>query len=588
MCAFTGLAPLPPPPENPVLLGNPRVLAECGNAQYTDLRIETMGTFQLHFRALILSTISVNNSVSIGVIHGIAHRLEIIMEPRSAQIRLPFRIPPSLQILDAANNVVETGADSELIMVAFVRSSNQLPNQPEVQTYPTNETRKVAYRGRVKMSNILLDSEATDIVLNFQAERPGGHYSQSGIIGTTSAPFVATDVPSALKIMVNMSSVTGAKEPFKVQPVVSLESINGTVFTFVPPGRSIVVVASLDITEAVSEESLTGARLLGEKAVEAELGIATFTNLQVDVMAVGYKVKFAVRSEESYIAAVRDVTSARFQVSVGSPSRLRVLRQPGGVSPGLPISVAPIVSIDDLGGNSVPNTFKMSAELVQNGNVSMQHTVRAGAQALAAAGIATFNNLTLTLSGESFLLRFRLLRGDGSPWPGVEPILSYPVFRVLPGAPFALNVDQQPSGAVTWGDLALPPLVSVHDRGGNQVPEGPHHIFAALLLPASVATNDRARFNISRPNPSPPLDSPSSSTASNQPQPVWNMWIDTTNTSVLARANGQPSFHGLAAGHKAMFKTVERERSLLTIEAVEQQLQQDADLAECTPCGPRL
>jgi len=528
-----------------VLLGNPQVLAECGTAQYTDLRIETMGTFQLQFRALILSTISANNSVSIGVIHGIAHRLEIIMEPRSAQIRLPFRIPPSLQILDAANNVVETGADSELIMVAFVRSSNQLPNQPEVQTYPTNETRKVAYRGRVKMSNILLDSEATDIVLNFQAERPGGHYSQSGIIGTTSAPFVATDVPSALKIMVNMSSVTGAKEPFKVQPVVSLESINGTVFTFVPPGRSIVVVASLDITEAVSEESLTGARLLGEKAVEAELGIATFTNLQVDVMAVGYKVKFAVRSEESYIAAVRDVTSARFQVSVGSPSRLRVLRQPGGVSPGLPISVAPIVSIDDLGGNSVPNTFKMSAELVQNGNVSMQHTVRAGAQALAAAGIATFNNLTLTLSGESFLLRFRLLRGDGSPWPGVEPILSYPVFRVLPGAPFALNVDQQPSGAVTWGDLALPPLVSVHDRGGNQVPEGPHHIFAALLLPASVATNDRARFNISRPNPSPPLDSPSSSTASSQPQPVWNMWIDTTNTSVLAGANGQASFHGL-------------------------------------------
>ena len=156
------------------------------------------------------------------------------------------------------------------------------------------------------------------------------------------------------------------------------------------------------------------------------------------------------------------------------------------------------------------------------------------------------------------------------------------------GAPFALNVDQQPSGAVTWGDLALPPLVSVHDRGGNQVPEGTHHIFATLLLPASVATNDRARFNISRPNPSPPLDSPSSSTASSQPQPVWNMWIDTTNTSVLARANGQPSFHGLAAGHKAMFKTVERERSLLTIEAVEQQLQQDADLAECTPCGPRL
>ena len=525
-----------------MLLGNPRVMAECGTAQYTDLRIETMGTFQLQFRALILSAISANNSVSIGVIHGAAYRLSIIMEPRSVQIRLPFRIPPSLQILDAAGNVVETGADSELIIVAFVSSSTQLPNQPEVQTYPANETRKAAYRGTVKMSNIMLDSEGTDVLLRFQAERPGSHYSQSTVIGATAAPFVASDVPYALKIMVNISSVTGAREPFAVQPVVRLETVNGTVFTFVPPGRSIVVVASLDTTDAVSEQSLVGARLLGDKAVEAQLGVATFTNLQVDVMAVGYKVTFTVRSEESYIAATSDVTSAPFQVSVGSPARLRILRQPGGASPGKPMSVAPIVSVDDLGGNPVPNTFNISAELLQNGNVSQQHTVRTGAQTLAIAGIATFSNLTLTLAGDSFSLRFQLLQDDGVPWPNVEPIFSYPAFRVFPGAPFALNVDRQPSGAVTWGDLSLPPLVSVHDRGGNQVPEGPHYLFAALILPGSVASSDRVRFNISRPNPSPPSPPSTNAAAS---QPVWNMWIDTTNTSVLAGATGQASFAGL-------------------------------------------
>ena len=80
-----------------------------------------MGTFQLQFRALILSTVLTNSSVFIGVIHGAAHRLKMIIEPRGAQIRVPFSVAPYLQILDPADNVVETGPDSELVIVAFVR-----------------------------------------------------------------------------------------------------------------------------------------------------------------------------------------------------------------------------------------------------------------------------------------------------------------------------------------------------------------------------------------------------------------------------------------------------------------------------------
>ena len=39
-----GLAPLPPPPTSPVLLGNPLVAAKCGVAQYTvyPLRVLTL------------------------------------------------------------------------------------------------------------------------------------------------------------------------------------------------------------------------------------------------------------------------------------------------------------------------------------------------------------------------------------------------------------------------------------------------------------------------------------------------------------------------------------------------------------------
>jgi len=177
-----------------------------------------------------------------------------------------------------------------------------------------------------------------------------------------------------------------------------------------------------------------------------------------------------------------------------------------------------------------------------------QHTVRAGSFALAQAGIATFTNLTLTLAGQGFTLRFHLLQRDKAPWPDVATVDSFPAFQVMPGAPYALHVDQQPAGAVTWAALEMSPLVSVHDAGGNKVPEGPSFIFAALLLPQSTNTQMNSKlYNISRPNPTPrpstvtaPLTSPNAAAA-----PEWNMWIDTTNTSVLADALGTAKFRGM-------------------------------------------
>ena len=93
-----------------------------------------------------------------------------------------------------------------------------------------------------------------------------------------------------------------------------------------------------------------------------------------------------------------------------------------------------------------------------------------------------------------------------SSWPTIVPILSYPAFRVLPGAPYVLKLDRQPSGGVGTGALASYPIVSVRDRGGNKVPEGSFFIFAALIPPAS-ADMDTAltSFNLSLPNLSPSL-----------------------------------------------------------------------------------
>jgi hypothetical protein len=62
---------------------------------------------------------------------------------------------------------------------------------------------------------------------------PGKHFSVSKVLGVSSAPFTASDVPAALKIMVNVSSKNGAREAFNTQPVLRLESANGKLCTSV-------------------------------------------------------------------------------------------------------------------------------------------------------------------------------------------------------------------------------------------------------------------------------------------------------------------------------------------------------------------
>ena len=523
------------------------------------MRIETKGTFKIEFRALIAGIVSANQTKPIGIIHGSANKLALITQPRSVQVGVPFGVPPFVQIQDAAGNQVETGPESEMVIVAFVATSKPLRGQPPVKTLPLNETRKAAFRGTVKMSSLMVDSEATDIVLRFEAEaqREGAHYSHSQVMGVSSEGFTAANVPARLRIVRNVSSVVGSREPFPVQPVLRLETSNATVYTYSPPGQQIVVIAALDTSDVKlsSQEQAGLPRLAGDLAVPASLGVVTFTNLQVNVMAEGYRLHFTVTSALSAVASVAAVTSSIFEVTVGSPSRLRVLTQPGGASPGLAMSVPPAVSVDDKGGNTVPRPFLVSAELWQYGNVSMQHTVLGGETALAAAGIATFDNLTLSLAGTDFVLRFRVVESDGNRHEDIAALESFPAFRVLPGPAYRLHVDRQPSGAVVWGSMAVTPQVSVRDRGGNKVPQGPHFIYAALVLPAAQAGHETS-FNLSLPNPvprpaAPPSASPaeeagaSSSGSLPSDKMQWSMWLNAASSSVRADSSGTAYFDGL-------------------------------------------
>lgn len=206
----------------------------------------------------------------------------------------------------------------------------------------------------------------------------------------------------------------------------------------------------------------------------------------------------------------------------------------------------------------MPGAFVVSVHLLQYGNISRQVTVeRTGSAAVSLGGIVSFSNLTLNLAGHDFSLRFQLLSHDGMPWQTIAPILSYPAFRVLPGAPYVLmlKLDRQPGGAVMTGALASYPIVSVRDRGGNKVPEGSSFIFAALIPPAS-ADMDAALtpFNLSLPNLSPSLP----------PAPArWEQWLDPAESPVLLDSSGTAYFEGLrvfgahaARGLKSAFSTV--------------------------------
>jgi hypothetical protein len=183
--------------------------------------------------------------------------------------------------------------------------------------------------------------------------------------GTVGAPaqLVVTTQPSG--------AVSGAA--FTTQPVVAIRDANGNLTS-----STAAVTATLF--------SGTGA-LLGTASVNAVSGVATFTNLQINVT--GAKVIAFTTTTPALT-----VNSASFTVAAGAPTQLVVTTEPGGAADGVAFTTQPVIEIRDAQGNRTTSTAEVTVAIA-TGTGTLSGTTAVNA----VNGVATFAGLAVSGTG---------------------------------------------------------------------------------------------------------------------------------------------------------------------------------------------
>jgi len=209
--------------------------------------------------------------------------------------------------------------------------------------------------------------------------------------------------------------------------------------------------------------------LRGTCRVPSVVGLATFTDLGIDVAGAGYVLM--ATSE-----GLRHSLSAPFDVRAGVPAGLAFSIEPGNGRGGVPLSPQPVIRIIDVAGNVVDTdsvTVSVCLEDLSGGAMLGGDTAIRSVD-----GIARFTDLRVDKSGTSY----RLIATSS----GLATAASRS-FDVLIGDPTVLAVagggDQV---GVVESTLGEPLRVAIRDAGGNAVP-GVTVGFTVASAPAGAA-----------------------------------------------------------------------------------------------------
>lgn len=220
------------------------------------------------------------------------------------------------------------------------------------------------------------------------------------------------------------------------------DSTGATVTSFSSPVT--VVLAS----------SPAGAKLTGTTTVSAVAGIATFSNLNVDVIGTGY-------SFTATASGLTPVTTAKFELEPGAASKIKVDVQPTRVVAGASIVPAPAVVAKDSLNNILPTfTDTVGVSLIGGADGAK---LAGNKVVTAVAGRAAFPGLSVDKLGDAYRLVFSS--------PRVAPDTSVE-FRVTAGkatklVPVSGNGQRRP--ASTTIDTIVVRVVDAADNGVDSV-----------------------------------------------------------------------------------------------------------------------
>jgi hypothetical protein len=417
-------------PGGGTLGGTVTVAAVSGIATFSNLSINKTGTgYTLGASATGLTSAT---STAFNVTPGAANKLAFSVQP--SNVGAGAAITPAVQatIQDANGNTVTSATNAITVAIGTNPAGGALSGTTSV----------AAVSGVATFSNLSINNAGVGYTLAASA---------AGLTGATSTAF-------------NVTSGTAAKLAFTVQPsnVASGSSITPAVQVTVQDATgNTVTSATNSITIAIGTNP-AGGTLSGTVTVAAVSGVATFSNLSINNAGNGYTLAGSA-------SGLTGATSAAFNVTSGTASKLAITVQPTNVAAGSAITPAVQVTIQDASGNTVTsatNSITMAIGTNPSGG-----TLSGTVTVAAVSGVATFSTLSINKTGNGYTLAASATGLTGA---------TSNAFNVTAGAASKLAFTVQPTNVIAGAAIAPAVQVTIQDAQGNTVTSAVNPVTVAI------------------------------------------------------------------------------------------------------------
>jgi hypothetical protein len=403
-------------PASGTLSGTATVTAVAGVATFSNLSINNVGTG--YTLAASATGLTGATSSAFSVV-GPPTKLGFTVQPSNVAAGSSIAPSVTVSVEDANGNVVPTATNSITVAIGTNPASGTLGGTATAS----------AVNGVATFANLNINKVGTGYTLTA---------TTSGLTGATSSAFNVTPGAAAKLVFTTQPTNTTAGVAISPAVVVTIEDSLGNVATS----------ATNSITMGIGTGS---GSLLGTTSVNATSGVATFSNLSINLAGTGYTL---AASATGLTAA----TSNAFNVTVGAVAKVVFTTQPSNVAAGISIAPAVVVSVEDAVGNVVPTATNPITVAI--GANPASGTLSGTATVVAAAGVATFSNLSINKIGTGYTL---------TAVSGVLTGATSTAFNVTVGVAAQLVVTTQPTN--TTAGVAINPAVkvTVEDSQGNVV-----------------------------------------------------------------------------------------------------------------------
>jgi hypothetical protein len=381
-------------PAGGVLSGTATVRTSNGVASFSTLKIDKVGVGYTLMASMppLVDAVSTPFTVNPGA----ATQLAFNNQPLST--RKATTMPPvTVAAFDAFGNAATGFTGNITVAIGSNPNLGTLSGTKVVQ----------AVAGVSTFSTLTIDSAGIGYTLTAAA---------SGLTGATSATFEITS-GDKLEFTVQPPPTAAAGAP--LTPAIQVSSVDslGTVLTGFTGNITVALVGGT---------GAPGATLSGTTTVAAVAGVATFSDLSIDLIGTGYKLSATAAGHAA-------ATSAAFNTVGGTAVKVGFIVQPSTTPAGAIMQPGVQVAVQDAAGTTIKGvggSITVAIGTNPSGGV-LSGTLTAPIN----AGVASFPNLSIDLAGNSYTLTassLGLTGGTSVPFNITTPAAIHLVFTGQP------------------------------------------------------------------------------------------------------------------------------------------------------------